>query len=225
MGTMRPIELMTRGVGAERVHVAFVEIPPFVSARMPDVVLWGSRVFTRETRPDADQRDGRAAWWYVEAFAVVSVTPATGLVACKVCGALWRRNVDRSTVLAAGEKAGHCCEGGALNPPPPVDRAAVTTLHGTPVGEHLEIQPSGQQKDYIVLTAEERAKGFVRPVRRSYRHEKCGSVTTMGVALAETWARDIAFYTGTFCSTCAAHFPVGPAGEFVWEGTSEKLGT
>jgi hypothetical protein len=44
------------------------------------------------------------------------------------------------------------------------------TLGGTPIGEHLEPKPSGQQKDYVVLTAEERAKGFVEPVRRSYVH-------------------------------------------------------
>lgn len=44
------------------------------------------------------------------------------------------------------------------------------TLHGTPIGEHVETKPNGQQKDYVVLTAEERAKGFVEPVRRSYRH-------------------------------------------------------
>lgn len=38
--------------------------------------------------------------------------------------------------------------------------------------DHREINPrTGQQKGYIVLTPEERAKGFVRPVRRSYIHE------------------------------------------------------
>jgi hypothetical protein len=103
-----------------------------------------------------------------------------------------------------------------------------TTLHGMdPDGpEHREIDPStGMQKDYVVLTAEERAKGFVRPVRRSYRHEKCGSVTTMGIALAETYARDPSFYSGTFCCACRNHFPVGADGEFTWVGTHEKVGT
>lgn len=48
----------------------------------------------------------------------------------------------------------------------------VTTLSGRPItGETTKIEPStGMQKDYVVLTAEERAKGFVRPVRRSYIH-------------------------------------------------------
>jgi hypothetical protein len=47
-----------------------------------------------------------------------------------------------------------------------------TLVDGSPVTpEHLEINPStGQQKDYVVLSQEERAKGFIRPVRRSYIH-------------------------------------------------------
>jgi hypothetical protein len=100
-----------------------------------------------------------------------------------------------------------------------------TTISGTPIGEHLTLKPNGQQKDYLVLTDEERAKGFVEPVRRAYVHEKCGSVTTMGQALAETYARCPDFYSGTFCCHCGAHFPVGPFGEFVWDGTSQKVGT
>jgi len=81
------------------------------------------------------------------------------------------------------------------------------------------------QKDYVVLSNEERARGFVRPVRRSYKHLTCGVVTTMGHALAETYARDPEFYSGTFCAGCRAHFPVGADGEFVWDGTDEKVGT
>lgn len=83
----------------------------------------------------------------------------------------------------------------------------------------------GQQKGYVVLTEAERAKGFVRPVRRAYIHEKCGSVTTMSLALAETYARDPGFYTGTYCVSCGGHFPVGAEGEFVWDRTDEKVGT
>jgi len=103
----------------------------------------------------------------------------------------------------------------------------VTMTDGTPVTpDHREIDPkTGMQKGYIVLSAEERAKGFVRPVRRSYVHEKCGTVTKMGQALAETYARDPHFYSGTFCVGCGAHFPVGADGEFVWDGTDEKVGT
>lgn len=106
-----------------------------------------------------------------------------------------------------------------------------TTLSdGTQVyPEHTNIIPEGsrkgQQEGYVVLAEEERAKGFVRPVRRSYKHLKCGVVTTMGQTLAETYARDPYFYSGTFCCGCHAHFPVGEDGEFVWDGTDERVGT
>lgn len=83
----------------------------------------------------------------------------------------------------------------------------------------------GQQQGYVVLSEEERAKGFVRPVRRSYKHLKCGVVTTMAQSIAETYARDPHFYSGTFCCGCGSHFPVGDKGEFVWDGTNEKVGT
>jgi hypothetical protein len=102
-----------------------------------------------------------------------------------------------------------------------------TLTDGSPVTpDHREIDPAtGQQKAYVVLSAEERAKGFVRPVRTAYLHERCGSVTTMGLALAETYAREPAFYSGTFCANCRAHFRVGADGEFTWSGTADKVGT
>lgn len=162
---------------------------------------------------------------------------------------------------------------------PPVDRSNLCTLHGTDPAKISEVQTEteGQHKDYLVLCEEERAKGFVRPVRRSYRHVGkklrgrldevtppyesngkifpfidhfdigegkeagtyltaneadsirrtgfyggCGSVTTMGTALAETYARDPKFYGATMCVHCNKHLPVG---EFVWDGTDEVLGS
>lgn len=129
---------------------------------------------------------------------------------------------------------------------------------------------AGQQRDYRVLCDAERAKGFVRPLRRSYRHvgqrptyqlrdltdeerrvyasvgyvkyEKypeedivvgrywtqqqldsgCGQVTTMGLSLCETYARDPKFYGATFCSNCGAHFPVA---QFVWVEDGERVGS
>lgn len=108
---------------------------------------------------------------------------------------------------------------------PPVDRTQRTMTDGTPVlPNHRELRSDGQQKGYVVLSEEERQRGFVRPVRRSYRHLKCGVVTTMGLALAETYARDPNFYSGTFCCGCGSHFPVGKDGEFVWDGTDERVG-
>jgi hypothetical protein len=149
---------------------------------------------------------------------------------------------------------------------------------GSPVpedGSHTVIDPhTGQQRGYIVLTPEERAKGFIKPVRRSYRHrgpptlplnlrdlteeEKkrndprwgyakfepygperlpltgkywtqpeidrvgkyCGAVTTMSVAIAETYARQPDFYNGTYCVGCRTHFPLN---EFTWEPDGEPM--
>jgi hypothetical protein len=100
--------------------------------------------------------------------------------------------------------------------------------NGQPVPDdhsHREINPTtGQQKAYVVLSEEERSKGLIRPVRRSYVHQKCGVVTKMGQALAETYARDPYFYSGTFCVACGVHLPVGEDGEFVWEDGT-KVGT
>lgn len=161
----------------------------------------------------------------------------------------------------------------ALEKIPPVDKTAIVLTDGSPVTEdHRDIDPAtGMKKGYIVLTAEERAKGFVRPVRRSYKHigarpkyplrdlteeEKqrhaandyvsfepypdsespvtgrfwtqkqlksgCQGTTTMSLPLAETYARDPGFYGGTFCSTCHEHFPLN---EFVWQGTTERVGS
>lgn len=87
----------------------------------------------------------------------------------------------------------------------------VELTDGTPVPadrSHTEIRADGQQKGYVVLSAEERAKGFVKPVRRSYVHHKCRVQTTMGASLAETYARDPNFYSGTFCCGCGTHFPL-----------------
>lgn len=112
-------------------------------------------------------------------------------------------------------------------PPGPVDRSRRTLTDGQRVTpDHREIDPAtGQQKGYVVLSDAERAKGFVRPVRRTYVHLKCGVATTMGQAIAETYARDPGFYSGTFCVGCRAHFPVGADGEFRWDKSDEKVGT
>ena len=137
--------------------------------------------------------------------------------------------------------------------------------------------PDGQHKDHWVLSPEERAKGFIRPVRRSYKHvgiagpkyplrdltdgEKdrlgkiyakyeefpkseeprigrfwtqkeldsinmgCGTITTMPVPIAETYAREPRYYGSTFCCGCGLYLRVGERGEFVWEGTDERVGT
>lgn len=134
-----------------------------------------------------------------------------------------------------------------------------------------QVRADGQQENYLVLSEEERAKGFVRPVRSSYKHvgerpkhptrpltpdegerykqfgyaayeeypdsdsavcgrfwtDKqlaggCGAVTTMGAALAETYARDPKFYGATFCCRCGEHRPVA---EFAWEPDGSAVGS
>ena len=90
------------------------------------------------------------------------------------------------------------------------------------LGHGVDDKPIPQHEVYLVLSEEERAKGFVRPVRNAYRHLACGTITTMGPALAETYARDPKFYGSTYCMCCKMHKAVD---EFVWTGTEEKVGS
>ena len=90
-----------------------------------------------------------------------------------------------------------------------------------------QIRPDGQQEKYLVLSDEERAKGFIRPVRRTYIHVACNMHTTMGQAIAETYARDPKFYTGTFCCHCGKHFPLkkDDVPQFVWLDDKTPVGS
>jgi hypothetical protein len=147
------------------------------------------------------------------------------------------------------------------------------TTSGDPVDavRAAQTEKEGQHKSYIVLCAEERAKGFVRPFRDSYKHvgerprfplrdltdeerevhgkfgcvkfeeypeseapktgrfwtqqaleSGCGTVTTMGRALSETYARDPKFYGATFCCGCNKHLAVA---EFIWTADGERVGS
>lgn len=110
------------------------------------------------------------------------------------------------------------------------DKKSRDTTNGKPPDPEMEgqgapkpIDPkTGQHGAYYVLPEEERAVGYVRPVRKSYKHNECDTVTTMGDALAETYAKDPKYYESTFCAYCQAHFPVD---EFVWDGTDEVVGS
>lgn len=99
-----------------------------------------------------------------------------------------------------------------------------TLADGSPVTpDHREIDPkTGMQKGYVVLSEEERAKGFIRPYRDSYVHKTCGTTTWMSRPIAETYARDPFFYGGTYCIGCKTHFPLD---QFVWAGTNEQVGS
>ena len=79
---------------------------------------------------------------------------------------------------------------------------------------------TGQHKDHWVLSEEERSKGFIRPLRAKYIHNKCGIVTRMGLAIAETYARDPKFYGMTFCIGCKSYLPVD---QFRWDDASNQV--
>lgn len=138
-------------------------------------------------------------------------------------------------------------------------------------GAPAPIDPvTGQHKDHYVLPEEERAKGYIRPLRFSYTHAGrlvcgkpknknpdqlegeevpdiwvclgapghegpcgtpgygrnrnvigCQTSTRMPASIAETWAADPKYYGETFCVGCKKYLPVG---EFVWDGSIERLG-
>lgn len=104
----------------------------------------------------------------------------------------------------------------------PADTACEATGAPKPINPE-----TGQHRAYWVLSEAERAKGFVRPLRDTYRHVSCGSRTTMLRAIAETYAREPRFYGATFCCSCGSHYPVA---EFRWVSesgavTDEVLGS
>ena len=102
------------------------------------------------------------------------------------------------------------------------------TLSGRPPvtdgpGAPAPVNPrTGQHRDHWILSADERAKGFIRPVRRTYTHMGCGCATTMSLEIAETYARDPSFYGKTFCCGCREYLPLD---QFVWFGTTEEVGS
>lgn len=91
-----------------------------------------------------------------------------------------------------------------------------------------DTEPTVMAETYLVLSEEERAKGFVRPLRRSYIHARpvdgppCGVVTRMGAALCETYAREPSFYGSTWCVGCSMHRPVA---EFDWDEDGQRVGS
>jgi len=129
---------------------------------------------------------------------------------------------------------------------PPADRSKLCTTDGRSPEEARASQTNetGQHASYIVLCEDERRKGFVRPYRDAYKHVGrleegelidggvtdrpsrrvggCGTVTTMGRALSETYARDPKFYGATFCVHCNRHLPVA---EFVWTADGQEVGS
>ncbi len=111
------------------------------------------------------------------------------------------------------------------------------------LGHGADDKPGPQNEVYLVLSETERAKGFVRPLRRAYVHRYwldgrdeplptvltsldglggCGTLTTMGLALCETYARSPGFYGSTYCCGCRMHRPVS---EFRWDEDGAVVGS
>jgi hypothetical protein len=61
-----------------------------------------------------------------------------------------------------------------------------------------------------------------------YRHQHVGGTgrCLLGSLCTPYPCQRFRFFCGpsTFCCGCRAHFPVGEDGEFVWDGTNEKVG-
>lgn len=72
------------------------------------------------------------------------------------------------------------------------------------------------------LTDLDESRGFVRPLRNSYSHQRCGTVTTMTDTISEVYATDPKFYIESFCLNCGKHYL---SDEFIWEGTDEFVGS
>lgn len=90
------------------------------------------------------------------------------------------------------------------------------------LGHGSDTEPGDQNDTYLVLSEEERAKGFVRPYRDVYIHDTCGGETRMGVALSETYACQPTFYGATYCVHCRMHKPVS---EFKWTKDGMRVGS
>ena len=90
------------------------------------------------------------------------------------------------------------------------------------LGHGIDTKPLEQQKTYLILSKEEIAKGFTRPLRDKYIHSKCGIETVMSLTISETYARNPKFYGATYCVGCRMHKPVG---EFKWSEDNKTVGS
>ena len=100
---------------------------------------------------------------------------------------------------------------------------ALTTDPTDPrLGHGSDDKPGPQNPVYLVLPETERHDGFIRPIRNSYRHTVCGTVTRMANEIAETYAKKPYYYGFTYCSNCMKHLPVD---EFVWTDDDTVVGS
>lgn len=193
----------------------------------PDLLLWGSRYFVKTEDLTAL---GEPTPKYCERFCgIVGIYEKMSLPAdpSSPPGNPALPEVDGDAMIQGLPKAEAEREAPSLRDvlqdPGSFDKA--TTDGNPPADGHWDkpapkpLKEDGQHGAYWILPESERAKGFIRPVRRSYIHTVCGALTTMGQAIAETFARNPKYYSGTFCVKCDAHLSVD---QFVWDGTGPK---
>src|SRR6266550_8201835 len=78
-------------------YVATIEVVPFPLDRMPDVIMWGNRVFKKKYESV-----------YVEVFAMATVTPSPGLDRAPRCKEEIRDGQWRRPCFLAEEHIGNC---------------------------------------------------------------------------------------------------------------------
>ena len=81
--------------------------------------------------------------------------------------------------------------------------------------DRFEVSPGTKAGKF--LTEQE-----VKQIEKTGRYGGCGGLTKMARSIAETYARDPKFYSGTFCVHCGTHFMLS---QFVWDGTNENVGS
>jgi hypothetical protein len=143
-------------------------------------------------------------------------------MAAGVAGAEVPGGADRAAAEEPEGQAGAAGTGRIFIFPTEIDAMAIIEKEKGEPFDNGPIGADGQYRDYAVLPQSERDKDFVRPLRGTYRHLLCDALTSMGLDLAEIYARDPKYYGATFCLACRGHFPVA---DFVWEGTSELVGS
>jgi hypothetical protein len=73
---------------------------------------------------------------------------------------------------------------------------------------------------YLYIKYEEGAERYWTQERLDRSKRKCGVVTTMGLQLSATYARDPKFYNATYCCGCGTHYPLN---EFHWTADGEPM--
>jgi len=189
--------------------------------------------------------------FYVECFTYASMTESPGLPrweppkplpvdrdAVTVVGKAVAPGEPDTTPDARGQHAGYVVLTPAERAKGFVRPVRTTYTHVGAPGPRFELRDLAPEEveryaAYHYIKFEAYPEGFKGSATGRFWTQKdldainkgCGQTTTMGTAIAETYARDPGFYGSTLCVTCEKHLPVGEQGEFVWEGTNERVGT